>query len=155
VLDGTAPVTPPFTADRGALVVTDGPAPDGVTEAQAVAAFHGVVQDYPGHPTTWQVFPGRVTLQPGLGAPPLDGVAAWVIVYQQYVVASCPMQTGDDETTAPPWGSHLTALLVTGPSISDGGVTRYEGAGFRLCSVLTEPQALSGPVLNLPTFTTS
>ena len=147
VLDGSGPVTPPFTADNDALVVVAGPPPAGVDQDRATEILHQLAPDLPDHPTTFQVFPGRVTMADGLGAPALDGVAAWVVVYQRYAEAACPVEGVGDEssttTTTPAWASGLTVLIVAGPSITDD-VTRYEGAGVWLCSTTVAPSALAG-----------
>ena len=146
VLDGTKAVTAPFTADDGALLVVAGPPPAGVDQDRATEILHQLAPDFPDHPTTYQVFPGRVTMAEGLGAPALDGVAAWVVVYQRYTVASCPVELDDGSsttTTTPPRASGLSVLIVAGPSVTDD-VTRYQGAGVNFCSTTAAPSALSG-----------
>jgi hypothetical protein len=147
ILDGSTPVAVPFTADLGALLVTEGPPPSDVTREEAVARFEELRRS--DRPSIVSVVSGLVTLGPGLGVDPVSERPAWVIVYTATVAASCPAMI-DPPPTPPPTASHLHAVIVFGDTTTPGfeptyvgPVLGYEGAGTGPCTQRTVPMVLT------------
>jgi hypothetical protein len=149
VLDPSPGVTVPFTADNGALTVTAGPAPDNVTQDQAVSITNNLLG---AHSPTAQILSavsGLVTFGPGLTADTVSGQPAWVIVYRRDGVVACPAMP--TTATAPTTASNLQAMIVLGPPTPAGEDIRqtpppvydYRGAGIGLCGPAEAPRVLA------------
>ncbi len=134
-------VSVPFDADHGALVLVDGPAPDGMGNSGAedvltrAMARMGFELRRP-----YELLSGRVSLVSGNGTPPLAGVPAWVMIYPGFA-ASCgasPMPPSWDYGPAPAGASGVHAIIVTSPDPNSAIV--YYGVGTETCSGLrSEP----------------
>jgi len=132
-------VSVPFSADQGTLVLVDGPAPDGMTAGDAESVLKLVMAKMlpgsnfdAGLPRPYQLLSGRVTLEPGIGAPPLDGVPAWVMIDRGIVASCAPSLTPTTYPPAPAGASGLHAIIVTNPDPNSAIV--YYGAGTQNCS---------------------
>ena len=147
VLSPHPTVTVPFTADNGALVVTDGPPPDDVTQDQAVAITNELLRSQVSSPKVTSVVHGLVTLAPGLAADSVTARAAWIVVYDQDQLAACP---ASPQPTAPASASNLRALLVfaSPPPVGNdqrivpSPIYEYQGAGLGLCGPTSQPVVL-------------
>ncbi len=142
------PLVAPIEADDGALVVTPGSGPVGVSRDQAVALAVHVLGDLASSRTTIQTLTGEVSLsaakvQIGSRVPTLIRQPAWVVAYRSQILSNCPMMTGTPPVPAN--ASDLDALLITGPTIAQ--VTIYHGTGTGPCVPSTHPVAVSAPNL--------
>jgi hypothetical protein len=140
VLDGTKPVTVPFTADAGALVVTAGPPPGDVTHDRAVTRVQELRRTARADdPSIVAVVSGLVTLRAGLSADSVINRPAWIVIYTQNLMAACPAIA--TEPQVPSWASNLRAVVILGEQplpANDGTGTispifGYNGAGPGLC----------------------
>jgi hypothetical protein len=133
----------PFTADQGALVVTAGAAPTGITGAAAAQAVAGTSHFWPvraiGAP-----MPGTAHLRSGLGVPAIDGHPAWIVPVRYVGEYACPM-IAYPTPSIPPWASHLTVIIVTGTS--PGEIVLYAGVGTGPCQPNVQPHAQSAAQL--------
>ncbi len=150
VLDGTRPVTVPFTADDGALVVTTGAPPADVTRDRAVARVRELRRTARSDdPNIVAVVSGLVTLGPGLSPDAVVDRPAWIVIYTQNLLAACPAR--GTEPTMPAWASNLRAVIVLGerPLPADDGsgtispIFGYDGAGTGLCDRSVTPSVVS------------
>jgi len=141
----------PFSADQGTLVLVDGPAPEGMAVGDAEGVMKVVLTKMlpgtnfeAGWPRPDQLLSGLVTLAPGTGAPPLDAVPAWVMIYPGIPASCAPSLTPMTYPPAPTWASGLHAIIVTNPDPSTAIV--YYGAGTSNCSPpRSQPVAVVGP----------
>jgi len=141
----------PFSADQGALILANGPAPDAMAVGDAESVMKLVLARMlpgtsfdAGLPRPYQLLSGPVTLAPGTGAPPLDAVPAWVMIYPGIPASCAPTLTPMTYPPAPTWASGLHAIIVTNPDPSTAIV--YYGAGTSNCSPpRSQPVAVVGP----------
>jgi hypothetical protein len=137
VLNGPGNLTVPFTADDGALTVTAGPPPDGITPTQVQAILEMLGSpppsggfNYPVLPAAWpgSVVSGRVSLKAGLGVPAIDARPAWIVPIT-YAGLICPYNP--DEANHPPWASHLAMIIIEGTG--NDQIIEYTGIGGGGC----------------------
>jgi len=130
-------VTVPFSADQGTLVLADGPGPQGISEDEARtilgALFAGTDASGPAPLRPHVLLAGRVSLAAGFGAPALDEVPAWVMIYQGILGATvnCAPPPPGTYPPAPAWASGLHAIIITNGDPST--TIAYDGAGTGLC----------------------
>ncbi len=143
-------VAVPFSADRGALVVTHGAAPAGFSASAAEHEFSTIMTSALGDPDAripHQLLVGRVSLTSGLGTPPVFGERAWVVVYEPLPPSCAPGRPGTTQPALPPYASGLSALIFTQPGATNA--ITYQGAGTGECGVLnTRPSAWVGPLIS-------
>ena len=148
VEDPTQGLTVPFTADGGALVVTEGEPPPDVTKEQALSRFQEL-RGSATQPTVIAVVSGQVSLRPGLGQDLVAYRRAWVVAYTETGITSCPLI--DTMPTTPPNASNLRAVVIMGeqPLAGTAGgppiapVFGYDGAGTGICGPSMEPVVLT------------
>jgi hypothetical protein len=131
-------LTTPFTADDGALTVTAGPAPGGITAARAaalVASLRGPIGGFP-LKVIQAPLPGLVDLEPGHGAPAIKGAAAWIVPFDYGLLPYCPAEV---PATLPTWASGLKVAIVERGDPNQ--IVIYEGAGAAVCSPNVTPIA--------------
>ncbi len=139
----------PFSADRGALIVTPGSAPAGFTSAQAAqlvgSVFTNTFGTSLGNPLPpHQLLAGEVTLSGHTGVAPLAKTPAWVFIYQPPAAYTCISVGPVTSRTPPSTASGLTAIILTEPYASDA--VTYSGAGTGPCGPYSlEPTAEAGP----------
>jgi len=143
-------VTVPFSADQGTLVLADGPGPQDISEDEAQTIlgdlFAGTDASKPAPLRPHVLLAGRVSLAPGFGAPALDEVPAWVLIYQGIpgATVNCSAPPPGTYPPAPAWASGLHVIIVTDPDPSTA--VAYDGAGTGLCvPARAEPIARVAP----------
>jgi hypothetical protein len=140
IIKASGPPTVPFTADRGAITVTAGDPPRGVSSATATA----LSSSFPGVGTPEDVFrvtgapiAGTVTLSPSLGAGTVVDAPAWIVPVMYRGIYACPAIRTPAQP--PVWASELLLVVVTGSA--PGQVVSYQGAGTGPCSPSGAPHA--------------
>jgi len=155
LVDPTQGVTVPFTADGGALVLTEAEPPSDVTKERALTRFNEL-RTHP-TPTVVAVVSGLVTLATGLGHDVVVNRPAWVVAYTEIDAVACPSMGPSETSPVPPaTASHLRAMIMMGeqplPGTAGGPaiapIFGYDGAGTGVCSLRTEPTILTEDQLN-------
>ncbi len=126
------PLTVPFTADQGALVAVAGPAPVGVSAAEARRTVDSLVaQQLSLFHVAQTPLAAQISLRAGIGVPPIHA-AAWIVplALNSKVVINCPVIPAP-VPALPATASDLHVALVIGPSPDQ--VFVYEGAGIGIC----------------------
>jgi hypothetical protein len=133
-----SPLRIPFTADHGALIVTAGPAPAGITGPRAAAIVSSLRGPLGGFPlkVTQAPLHGLVDLEAGNGAPAMRGESAWIVPFDYGILPGCPAEV---PATLPASASGLKVAIVEGSRPDQ--IVIYEGAGAAVCSPNVTPIA--------------